>query len=161
MYVSSFVWLARFSLETNFWNYVFMSCSFATVTHLTSQIYTETNFWNHIFRSFNLHPDLWFEKSRSVSNPRKISGFANLEFFLEKNWVYTINLKKFEWPPWKKLRFWKPGFLKNLSCHPQNQILGCRLKGCLCKYVVDNIKDFFSNLLIKLEVNWVKNSTFS
>jgi hypothetical protein len=36
--------------------------------------------------------------TRSISNPRKISGYANLGFFSglypEKSWVYTINLKK-------------------------------------------------------------------
>ena len=35
-----------------------------------------------VFRPFNLHPDFWFEKSGSVSNPGKISGSANPDFFL-------------------------------------------------------------------------------
>jgi hypothetical protein len=46
------------------------------------------------------------EKSRSISNPRKFSGPANHDFFSglhpEKNWVYTINLKKFQVPNLKK-----------------------------------------------------------
>jgi hypothetical protein len=42
------------------------------------------------------------EKSRSISNPRKITGSANLEFFSglqpEKSWVYTLYLKKIQVP---------------------------------------------------------------
>ena len=46
------------------------------------------------------------KKSRSISNPRKISGYANLVFFhvstLKKSWVYTINLKNIKVPNLKK-----------------------------------------------------------
>ena len=53
--------------------------------------------------------NLGLEKSRSSSNPRKISVSANLEFFPglqpEKNWVYTINTGV---KPNKKSRFAEP-----------------------------------------------------
>ena len=52
-------------------------------------------------RPFNLHTliskNQGFEKSRSISNPRKKSGLQTLIFLqvstLKKGWVYAINLK--------------------------------------------------------------------
>ena len=79
------------------------------------------------------------EKSRSISDPRKISGSANLDFFPgllpEKSWVYTINLKKIQVPNLKKnqglqnLKFFQGLKQTMISQDLDFQKSGCRLKG--------------------------------
>ena len=46
---------------------------------------------NSLLLPLNLHPAIWFEKSRFVSNPKNLSGSDNPDFFqvgnLKKIWV--------------------------------------------------------------------------
>ena len=63
------------------------------------------------YRPFNLHLDFW--KSRSVSNLKKISGPAYLDFFHFVTWIFFtfmvhINLFFSRWRPRKKSRFAGP-----------------------------------------------------
>ena len=116
--------------RTFFYTYDCEKCSFGyslrpNATNLVNSLFYPFHFYEPIFFRkhpvehgrvqngcqtcpFNLHPDFWFEKSRFVSNPRKMSGSVNPDFSrvstLKKSWVYTINQKKkLWWPPWKNL----------------------------------------------------------
>ena len=68
---------------------------------------------------------LW-NQDLPISDPRKISGSANLDFFPgllpEKSWVYTINLKK-------KSRFAEPEIFLGLEIDLDFKKSECRLKG--------------------------------
>ena len=60
-------------------------------------------------RPFNLHPDLWFEKSGFVTNPRfcKLGGtwdFSRSPVW-KKGWVYSTNQKKAQVATLKKVKF--------------------------------------------------------
>ena len=61
-------------------------------------------------------PEFWKSRSREIKvyfkrYLEKISGSTNLDFFLglhaEKNWVYTINLKKIQAPNLKKIKVYR------------------------------------------------------
>ena len=59
----------------------------------------------HNIRPFNLHPDFWnrgLQKSRSISNPRKMSGSANLGFFRFGTLIF------FRVETWKKIKVCRP-----------------------------------------------------
>ena len=60
-----------------------------------------------VLRPFNLDPDFW--KSRSISNPRKISGSANLDFLFQF-WHLCLSALWFKpsflvgWRPGKRIK---------------------------------------------------------
>jgi hypothetical protein len=120
-----------------------------------------------VTRPFNVHPDFWFEKSVSVSNPKNFSGSEESPFwkpwffFLglhpKNSWVYTINQKKYRWPTWKKSGSENPDFFQG---DLQNHCSGCRLKGWLFLYTMPGLGKagfsglfFFLRMLGKLKSN--------
>ena len=81
--------------------------------------------------------DQGLEKLRSVSNLKKISGPAHLDFFsvchLDFFQVYGINLAFFSrWRPRKKSRFAGPEIFLRFETDLDFQKSRCRLKGRIC-----------------------------
>ena len=100
-------------------------------------------------RPFNLHLDFW--KSRSVSNLRKISGPANLDFFLGLHLEKKLGLYyKYEKNPGDKLKK-NPG-LQDLDLDFQKS--RCRLKGWVyfSAFIIHNF--IKQNLILETYKKW-------
>ena len=75
----------------------------------TNQIHISNHLFGHLICTL-ISENQGLEKSRSVSNLRKISGPAHLIFF-SVHLIYTIDLKKIHVTNWKKI---KVNWRKNL-----------------------------------------------